>query len=140
MRTVPSLVTRVARAVIALITVWCLGCSAFDPVIEQLLGRGAGMACMNADGSDTGRATSSAESSRTVASPRAGADGSTRTLVTAQDRSGDACGCQSCNAASPEPLVVPSRLIGLPQQHAAEPHALLGVGREPLVPPPQRAL
>src|SRR5678810_966230 len=92
MRRRPHVATLFARAFTGLITVWCLGCSGYESLLNSLLGHATGMMCgsemagemaIGQPDDDTSAATvaSVAESS-----PRGGFD----------------CGCGSCNAASPQ--------------------------------------
>src|SRR5688572_23318520 len=93
-----SLAVRLLRASTAAITVWCLGCSAFDPLLSQLAGRSAGAMICADDEPAGGAATALAEQD----------PGGARVRATADDdgQSGDAlCDCQSCTAPSPAPLL-----------------------------------
>jgi hypothetical protein len=135
---------RLVGALTALVTVWCLGCSAFEPLIEHALGRGAGMVCASEASVGMSQAATSA-AARRVAVVSSGADANDRALSTvaaAQDRVADgySCGCQSCHSASPSAYAVLPPAMAAPQAHVTEPTSLLGIERQPLVPPPQRVL
>jgi hypothetical protein len=122
---------RVGRALTALITVWCLGCSGFEPIVDSLLGLGAapGMVCaseMDATGTMSAMDSAEVPLHATVSAP---SDGHRRFD----------CGCaQSCQSASPTrasslPHVDPALRVAaanLPQPPS--------VVRVPLLPPPQR--
>src|SRR5438046_3153073 len=43
----PATLPRAARALVGLVTIWCLGCSGYDPLLRSLVGANAGamMAC-----------------------------------------------------------------------------------------------
>ena len=122
----PSPLTRASRALTALLTVWCLGCSAFDPIIAQLAGLNAGMIC-GADDIGTGVVLST------------GADGETAT-VGQIDENGESpvvCDCQSCAAPAPALAADAAEPSPAPGTDAADRVTPPGLDREPLVPPPQ---
>jgi hypothetical protein len=60
-------------------------------------------------------------------------------LDAGQQRNFD-CGCQSCTAVSLPALLVAALPLLVPGVPASDPAALVGIEREPLVPPPQRTL
>ena len=122
----PSPLTRASRALTALLTVWCLGCSAFDPIIAHLAGIDAGMIC-GADDIGTGSVVST------------GADGETATVVPV-DGHGESqvvCDCQSCAAPAPALVADAADPSPAPGTDAADRVTPPGLDREPLVPPPQ---
>jgi len=114
--------TRLTRALVALITVWCLGCSGYEPLLDSLLGDAdGGMSCAEM--------VQSADQSATSASPVA--------AVTAQHDSFD-CGCgQGCHASSP--LSGTPRTIRdvVPTVASLEVSTPPSVTRAPLLPPPE---
>ena len=120
----------------ALVTVWCLGCAAFDPLLDALLGSrpGMGMRCASDGGSDVPTAATlnmaREDSLQVRADPSEGSE----------QTDGVVCGCQSCYA--PAPALLPVALDPLPPPAALvfEPSAPASIEREPLVPPPQRPL
>jgi hypothetical protein len=127
-----SLLHRLLRAGTAAVTVWCLGCSAFDPLLSQLAGGStSGMVCA---GDERGGASGAASNESTSDDKRV------RATPTDEGRSGGAiCDCQSCTAPSPSPLlaVIPSpTLPRLAPVLSATPSSR---DTEPLVPPPQLA-
>ena len=120
----PSLPTRLTRALVALITVWCLGCSGYEPLLDSLLGNAdGGMSCAEM--------VQSADQSESAMSSQVAA-------VTAQHDSFD-CGCgQSCHASSP--LIGAPRTIRdvVPMVASLEVSTPPSVTRAPLLPPPER--
>jgi hypothetical protein len=122
---------RFAGTITALITVWCLGCSAFDPLIALLSGRdaGTGMVC-GADERPAGGAAmvvAGGSSANSVIAPVH--EGRPSTVV---------CDCQSCCAPAPTALAaapLPPPPPGVDVGTFLVPPSL---AREPLLPPPQR--
>ena len=117
-----SLSNRLARLITATLTVWCLGCSSFDVLLDHLLGRDGGtppISCMSEAG--------------------AGAvDGPGMMASRAEQGVRDAigCGCAHCVAlrtAASAPLRVPATP---PQDFAPLIAYPLSVEPVPLVPPP----
>ena len=135
MRPGPSFVTRALRALTALITVWCLGCSSFEPLLAGLLGSaGPGMVCASEGGS---------ESAKSPGTDVAGDRGSAASIGTSEEGAslrGFACDCQGCYAPSPVLPTVALDPLPAPSQPLTEPATPSSVEREPLVPPPQPAL
>jgi hypothetical protein len=118
----------------ALVTVWCLGCSAYEPLLAGLLGpsAGRGMAC-DSESEMSGSATVTAAASHQAGNARVAS-----AAAATPDR-GFACSGQSCHSATPVVLaVVPQAALTpyLPESTPAEP---LSIARAPLVPPPQTA-
>jgi len=120
-----SLPTRIISTLVALVTVWCLGCSAFEPLMAQLAGMNPGstMECSPNGGM--------------VSQPEAG--GSAVEAVVAGAHHAYECGCQSCYAASPTMAAANTVAPKVPDvvQFKAQPAP--GTDRAPLVPPPQVA-
>ena len=140
MRRRVSVSARAIRSLTALITVWCLGCSSFDPLFDGLgLGTASlGMECgsgevMNVR--DTGSDVSPAAAGRSAA-------GSERAVKAPADEhaQGYDCGCQSCHAPTPPQFAFVGTPAVAPDAPITTPVALSSVVREPLVPPPQRAI
>ena len=123
--------THAARALTAVITVWCLGCRAFDPLIAALVpGPGGEKMVCAAD----------ARAGSIVATARVADSSPSVSEITDQNtQTGDSCGCDSCYApaATAVALVLPAPAI--PHQPSADPVAPPSVDRPPLVPPPQRS-
>jgi hypothetical protein len=115
------------RALVGLVTVWCLGCSAFEPLLSQLFGR------PDAVGMECGPGASQAP-----------ADGVGQPAVGAPERPEGAaafsCGCQSCQVPSPTLAMLAPHEVPTPFVEPVQLTAPQSVEREPLVPPPQRAL
>jgi hypothetical protein len=123
---------RLVWATTALITVWCLGCSAFDPLLALLGGSSAPMMVCASDG-----AAPVAQGSA-VAATASSAQTGTVAAASSPATHGDICGCQSCLAAQADrngaqiPTQPASRL------ERAEPVVPASVTRSPLLPPPER--
>jgi hypothetical protein len=151
MRRPPTFALRVLRALTALVTVWCLGCSAFEPVVSRLAGEtvDTGMVCAG-EASESAGATIAASADRASSSapmpamPTAGAahaeQPSALAVPTEHGARGYVCGCQSCHAPEPMLAAVPAPATPSPAAAPAAPRLLVSVVREPLVPPPQVAL
>jgi hypothetical protein len=109
----------------ALVTTWCLGCSAFGPLIDALAGgaKGGGMVC----GSEGPPVASSGDGHSAVQEAPNG--------TTAAP--GDDCSCLGCYAATPVLQLMTVRLVSPPAVAARDLDAFLSVDRSPLVPPPQ---
>jgi mono/diheme cytochrome c family protein len=127
-----SPVVRIARAMLALVTVWCLGCSGYEPLLGQLIGS-SGMACASRE-SMTVMAGVSTSASDQTAPPR--------TTVSAVDeaRAGFDCGCGSCHAPSPA-------VFAASPPHRAPPSITRVAAIQPpapdraiLLPPPERSV
>ena len=56
----PTTAVLIARAFTGLVTVWCLGCSGYEPLLNALLGTGAVMTCASemSDGAELPDGTS----------------------------------------------------------------------------------
>lgn len=118
----PSSLLRAVRAMTAVITVWCVGCTGFEPLLDAALGTGASvMTC------EPSAAAASADHHQAAVA------------ATAAGHQGFDCGCGSCHS------VAPIMLAFQPVPHAApamtfdRPETLASVVRAPLLPPPQRA-
>ncbi|HEU4996136.1 MAG TPA: hypothetical protein VFT29_15070, partial [Gemmatimonadaceae bacterium] len=116
-----SLPTRVSRAVFGLLSIWCLGCTSLDVIIDRLVHHDAAASgCVMADDA-----------------PVQGSGNGTPTMQPSVDHSVVAgCGCDHCIAVQTPATAV--AVAPLPTPDAVE-HRLgnqLDVAREPLVPPP----
>jgi hypothetical protein len=123
-----SLVIRFLLGLTALATVWCLGCSAFDPLLAALFpGAGATMVCAS-EGSGSSTLT------------RPVTDGGSGVIAAASHEGAAAtsCGCESCHAPVPTQLAAVVPALPLPHQPLGEPGVPPSIDRTPLVPPPQR--
>ena len=138
MRRHPSIALRALRAFVVLVTVWCTGCSGYEPVLDAALGRsGVGMDCASEEGGSTSQAPVP-EPGVAAQQPHAGAAISTLPMSSAEK--GFSCGCSSCHAVtlaswSIAQLAVPAiSLANSPEL------SLVSVGRVPLLPPPERTV
>ena len=118
--------TRAPRALMALtglVTIWCLGCSGFEPLLDAFVDSSAqpSMACSETE-------TGSDETPTIGAVPVSSTSGSV------------VCGCQFCGAVSLPVLAMFTAALPIPSTLDDQPVALLSVEREPVVPPPQRSL
>jgi len=120
----------------SLVTVWCLECSAFEPLLAALLGARSGvMACgsMQADSAPSGEAG--------VA--EAGADGAAIQHLSgpAHQHDGFDCGCGgSCHAPNATASAVASVRVLPPTIAAIDAIQPVSADRAPLLPPPERAV
>lgn len=132
MRRRPSLLLRSGRALIGLVTLWCLGCSSYEPILDSLLGAGGGMVC------EPGMAMASSPGAVV-------ATHNDRTLVSVSlvsaptnDRGFD-CGCGgSCHAPSLTLDAVTPRVSPIPTVEQSQPSEPASISRTPLLPPPER--
>lgn len=118
---------RVSRILTGVIAVWCLGCSAFDPIIGLLAGADASavMLC----GADEVRPVTGPQSGPAIPSVSAASDATQPMSV---------CDCQSCCAPAPISLMLAADRSTSPRIDPADIVAPLSLARQPLVPPPQR--
>jgi len=127
----PSRFTRTLRSLTAFLAVWCLGCSAYDPLIDALL-----------PGSDARAMVCAADESVDAAVDASSGSGDERAvggLTSERDGQGGAtCGCDSCYAPAAPSVAVALPPGSLPQQPSAGPRIPPSADRTPLVPPPQR--
>lgn len=123
---------RIARALTALVTVWCLGCDAIDPLLAAARGAGEGMDCAPAITASAGQKsmTSEAATPSDGAALSDGSDGEQRY----------ACGLTSCMVTAPEGETSRDTDGLAGELDVPEPATLASVTRTPLVPPPQRSL
>jgi len=124
----PSLLTRAIRCFTALLTVWCLGCSAFDALLACLVpGAGPTMTCASEGpvASETAQAGTERQSSAIMAG------------VDDHAGSGADCDCGSCHAPAPTQLAIASPHPPLSDQPPHDPGIAPTTTRAPLVPPPQ---
>ena len=118
--------TRLLRSLTALVTVWCLGCSAFDPLIASLFPGGHPTMVCSSEGPSTVQTT--AQEGRSISAPAANHG--------AND--GTACDCGFCSAPAPTDLVSATPAPTGPQQTGSDAITPPSVARTPLLPPPQR--
>lgn len=138
MRRHPSTALRVLRALVVLVTVWCTGCSGYEPLLDAALGRsGVGMDCASDDGAPPARSQ--------APTPGAAADvghaaAPISVLPLSSSEKGFSCGCASCHAVtlaswSFTPLAAPAIALA-----AAPELPLVSVERVPLIPPPEHTV
>jgi hypothetical protein len=126
MRRRASPLVRIVRGLIGLVTVWCLGCSAYEPLLGSLLGSKA-VAMMACD-SEPAFAAEGARASQE----------SRITAPTSRDSNDYDCGCGgSCHAPSasvarPTELRSPVAVV-----IAFQPIEPASISRSPLIPPPE---
>lgn len=127
----PSLLLRTSRALIGLVTLWCLGCSSYEPLLGSLFGAGPN-AMMICDSDMAAASTTPAAS--------AVADQGHANRVTAaptDNRSFD-CGCGgSCHAPSPNLATIVAAAAPVPAIEQLQPSEPASISRAPLLPPPQ---
>jgi hypothetical protein len=127
MRQRPRVATLFARAFTGLITVWCLGCSGYESLLNSLLAHSTGMTC----GSEmTGDMAIGQTDDGASAAP-------TASVAESAPRDGFDCGCGSCNAASPQIWNVQVATAAPPTVVSMIVIAPLSVTRSPIAPPPQ---
>ena len=128
-----SLSFRVTRALIAPLTVWCLGCSGFDPIVDALAGgAGSGIECGVVDRAVDASSPRSVSDSASKSEP-------TNVSVKAADEPGFDCGCgQACHGASPVEAHGTTHLSAPPQVATVDIAQPPSTVRTPLLPPPQR--
>jgi hypothetical protein len=124
--------SRLARAIhslTALVTVWCLGCSAFDVLLSSLLpSAGPAMVCASEGGGASGIAQAVTERQGSAIAATADEDAG----------NGTDCGCGSCHAPVPTELAIANPNPPVSDQPADGPRIAPAPTRAPLVPPPQR--
>lgn len=124
----PSTLLRALRAMTAVITVWCIGCSGFEPLLDAALGTGSTVMTCGGDASVMGAPEpSSTEESAANATIAPAADA----------HHGFDCGCGSCHSASPSTWALQTTPHVAPATAFTRIIALVSVVRTPLLPPPQ---
>lgn len=126
--------TRLTRVSVSLVTVWCLGCGAFEPLVANLTGATtSGMNC----GSEQAAASPLGEVDSAAGAEGTGSSQVQTVLAVDRHEQGYSCGCESCCSVSPT-------RISLAVPDATAPEAIQetvaffeSTKREPLVPPPQ---
>ena len=133
----PSIPLRVLRGFVVLVTVWCTGCSGFEPLLDAALGGSqVGMVCASEESGTDGRAQRPAS----AAAANAPSAAAVSAAPASTSERGFNCSCSSCHSVtiaswSFTPLAAPL----LPPAFAAE-LPLVSVGRSPLLPPPERTV
>jgi hypothetical protein len=137
-----SRAARTLRLLTAFVTVWCLGCAAFDPVLGQLAGSAdsSGMVCGDEMVGGTGGDAPSGNVP-TATSLRGSPSGpSVSAAASDHHTAGYDCGCQNCHAPEMTRAAADASARPVPTAAQHEPQALVSVVREPLLPPPELAL
>lgn len=119
----------------SLVTVWCLNCSAFEPLLDELLGARSGfMSCASmqaADGSSTSGIAAAAGDDAAI--PHVSEPG--------HQRAGFDCGCGgSCHAPDASASRITSVRVLPPAIATIEAIQPVSADRVPLLPPPERAV
>jgi hypothetical protein len=125
----PSTLLRTIRAMTAVITVWCVGCTGFEPLLDAAFGAGASVMTCGSDDAPMGTELSPASTDGSGAQPAVSA--------AAAEHRGFDCGCGSCQSAAPSvwtfqpaPDVALATVFGRIGM-------LASIVRAPLLPPPQ---
>jgi hypothetical protein len=132
----PSISLRVLSGFVVLLTVWCTGCSGFEPVLEAALGGSeVGMECAS-EQSGAGRS----KESPSAAAANAQSAGAVSATPASSNERGFTCSCSSCHSVtiaswSFTPLAAPPLLPAF-----ATELPLVSVSRMPLLPPPERTV
>jgi hypothetical protein len=131
----PSFFLRATRALVGLVTMWCLGCGAYEPIVE-LLARDRTMPVMTNDSV----VRHAGETGSAIATASATIEIGPSSSIGPDDTGVDCCGGGSCHlvvidyvAAVHTPLHALQHLHELPGE-------LASVSRAPLNPPPQQTL
>jgi hypothetical protein len=130
MLTRASTFVRVLRALTAAITIWCTGCSGFEPLLSAMLGdESVAMACATGSGAPmAGMASPASDTSRAVGSVTAPAD---------RDQGFD-CNCGSCHAVALTYWGAAEQIAPLPQMAHTKLPSLVSADPTALRPPPNR--
>ncbi len=120
----PSSLIRTLRALTALVTVWCLGCAALDPLISELAAQ-------------PGSALMDCASEGAVAAINVDEEPSVSAYAPDEKQSGAICDCQSCLAPAPTVVAAAPAAPPAPDDPARSFAAPTSIERAPLVPPPQ---
>jgi len=135
-----SVSLRFLRSLVAVVTVWCTGCSGFEPVLGAIAGEGAQV--MSCASESMQASNASTEGSASSAGMISGSTSSEQTTVSAAPRASSqnefSCGCSSCHAVELAHGVIPTVEQAAPIPVVQAPSALMSVGRTPLLPPPER--
>jgi hypothetical protein len=130
----PRFLTRLTRIAIALVTVWCLGCGAFESLVASL-SRTASVG-MNCGSDQTGGRVPPGGATVTNDDGRPSHD----QIVGAPDhhnRGSYSCDCASCYSVSPVTIALALNPLAAPDAIPTMAAFFESAKREPLVPPPQ---
>ena len=116
-----SFPTRLSRAVVGVLSMWCLGCTSLDILIDRLVHGNVPMSeCAKADD----------------APAQSGTDGAPSVKTSADDPMLGGCGCDHCIAVQTPATTLAAVQHPTPETVEHKPGSALSVAREPLVPPP----
>lgn len=116
-----SLSTRLSRAVFGALSIWCLGCTSLDIIIDRLvLGDAPTTGCVMADD----------------APAQSGSTGTPRVQQSADSSGLAGCGCDHCIAVQTPGTGLAVVTHPTPETIEHKLGSALSVDREPLVPPP----
>jgi hypothetical protein len=114
---------RLLRGALAVLTMWCVGCSSFEPMLESwLTDETSALATYMGEESGSASAPTDASIVLNSASPPAAQVG---------------CGCTDCIAEEPAVPGLANAAHATPEAPFPTPAAFSGIGREPQVPPPR---
>jgi hypothetical protein len=126
--------TRLTRVSVALVTVWCLGCGAFEPLVASLTRATTnGMNCGSEQTAGSPLKVGSAKASEGIGLSQV----QTIVGVDRHEQGGYSCACESCYSVSPITISLELQPAAPPQAIPQRVAFLESVKREPLVPPPQ---
>jgi hypothetical protein len=110
----------VSRAVFGVLAIWCLGCTSFDVILDQLVhGARATSGCVMGDDA-----------------PVPSGHDATSSVQESVARAASGCGCDHCVAVQPVVTALALPPHPTPETIEQELGSALNVFREPLVPPP----
>src|SRR5258705_8760753 len=126
-------VMRFVRVGTALVTVWCLGCGAFEPLVSSLGRPGS-----------TGMSCASDQTERSAPYHRAGEVNKstppqvqTVAALDGHETGNYSCACDSCYSSSPVTISLELQALSAPEAIPTTPAFPESVNRTPLLPPPQ---
>ena len=125
---------RSTKALVGLVTIWCLGCSSYESILTSLFGMQAAatMTCDSGMGADSDRVAMHAASANERSAPA---------VSVPRDARGFDCGCgRSCHAPAPHLAVVSPPTAPVPEAIQFAPSAPSTIARAPLLPPPEFAV
>lgn len=128
----PSPLLRATRALVGLVTIWCLGCSGYEPIVESLAFDSTVQAMTDAStrGETVVVCTATASSNSAIAT---GAG----VTVGADDAGFDCCGGGCCHLVFIDYIRAGHTPLHTLRQLHELPGELASVSRAPLIPPPQ---
>lgn len=133
----PPALARVVRILTAFVTVWCLGCGAYEPLFTGLSlgGSRASMVCASEDGPASSSIVSTCVETTAEQMPTVQA-----AALDDAAHSDFACSCQSCHSARPTATLTAVHTAAPHSVAVEEPVVPASFDRALLAPPPQRLL